>query len=176
MTPGGLQLAEGKRASEQGQVTDSGEASTVCIGLREVLAKPWLLQTAPKTVENVRGCVAFVLCYIVLHLLSGLSEQCFDARNTQHYRPVFSSSVWNPYSPCYWLKGCVPLESTYWRCCSWWWSKVGLGEVIRCGNVDGVQLAKLVNNKRMYQRALSPNTAENMVCGYSGSEAQMPPG
>lgn len=53
---------------------------------------------------------------------------------------------------------------------------MGLGEVIRCGNVDGVQLAKLVNNKRMYQRALSPNTAENMVCGYSGSEAQMPPG
>lgn len=55
MTPGGLQLADGKKASEQGQVTDSGEASTVCIGLREVLAKPWLLQTAPKTVETLEA-------------------------------------------------------------------------------------------------------------------------
>lgn len=85
----------------------------VCLGLREVLAKPWLLQTARKTVENVRGCAAFVLCYIVLQQLRGLSEQCFDSRNTQHYRPVFSSSVWNPYSRCYWLKGCVPLESMF---------------------------------------------------------------
>lgn len=53
---------------------------------------------------------------------------------------------------------------------------MSLGEVIRCENEDGAQLAKLVNNKRMYQRALSPNTAENIVCGYSGPETQMLPG
>lgn len=55
---------------------------------------------------------------------------------------------------------------------------MSLGEVIRCGNDGGAQLAKLVcpdNKKRRYQRALSPNTAEDIARGYSAPEAQMPP-
>ena len=55
---------------------------------------------------------------------------------------------------------------------------MSLGEVVRCGNDGGAQLAKLVcpdNKKRRYQRALSPNTAEDIARGYSAPEAQMPP-
>lgn len=46
---------------------------------------------------------------------------------------------------------------------------MSLGEVIRCGNEDGAQLAKLVNNKRMYQRALSVDTVAQRLRCFQGS-------